>query len=333
MVLAEEDCDDEFIVKRLKNGKLGRDEKSKILLGLSNSRGLLISKKMDGEYRLSTFRDLLSTGADPNWQAWETPHRGPFAYSRTPWKQHLFVSCSLLCSVPITPHAPSSTWHKWIQTKLAMMAGVIRIFIENGARLDDKIDMAMIWNGRYKTWGVREIFEIEGSQTQVFVSISAYSIVEILTATLRHSSRSNSFLDECVSSGLTRVDLDSSENCCVFGKLEDQSEESVLWETTHEMQTKLGVGLVHSLKRQLRLTMPDTEGDNQRQVRKSGMEETPHPILDDSSWIVKIRGKPAIFKWLEELELVKPVDKLPGISHWIKEYQQGHKSQQSGSTT
>lgn len=331
-VLAEENCDDEFIVKRLKNGKLGRDEKSKILLGLSDS-DVEIIHEVDCQSRLGTFRNLLAAGADPNWQAWETPPPGLFAVSRTPWKQFLFRLCDHLHS----KNAQAEKYSYWnptsegVQTELALMAEVIRIFIENGARLDEKIDMAMTWDEEYEEWEVWEVCDIGKSKPQVFASISAYSIVESLTATLQHFSHSNTFLDECVSSEPARVD--SSEKCCVFGKLEKQSEQLVLWETTHEMQTKLGIGLIQWLKRRLGLTMPDTEGDNELQARSPSMEKTPHPILNDSSWIEKIRGEAAIFKWLLELELVKPADQSPGILDWVKEYQQGIKSQQSGSST
>lgn len=327
-VLAEENCDDEFIVKRLKNGKLSRDEASKILLGLSNSQN-----GMDGQSRLGTFRNLLAAGADPNWQAWETPSPGPFANSRTPWQQCLFRLYEYLWLEEATSHPDSSTFGQGIQRRLAMTAEVLRIFIENGARLDDKIVVVMTWREDSEKWEVMEICHIAWSIPQVFASISAYSIIEILNATLRHSSRSNTFLDGCVSSEPASVDDDSSERCRVFGKLEEQSRELVLWETTHEMQTKLGIELVQSLKRRLGLTMSNTECDNQRQASRSGMNKTPHPILDDPSWIEKSRGKPVILKWLEELELVKPFDESPSIFQRVKGYQQGIKSEQSGSST
>lgn len=324
--LVDGNCDDEFVIERVKNENLSPKDKSNVLLGLSDSRAVGTFEMLKGHSRLRTFRELLSAGADPNWQVWETEtqYPRPFAYMRTPWRQYLYRVTWYLFAQPVSPVSAIEL------PRLSMTAEILCIFIANGAKLDDMIDMVMIWNEKRQQWNSGELCEVADPKPRVLASIPACDIVGILIDVLRHCSwYSDSLEGTCASLERARVESRSSKDFCVVVKVKGKAQKAVLWKTTDRMQIQLGIRLVQSLRRQLNLTKPDSEGDDQCQATRSKM---PHSILDDAHWTLHVRGRSAIFKWLEHLKLVKPIDQSPTLSHWVTMSQKVMKSQNSGVT-
>lgn len=323
--LVDGNCDDEFVIERLKNENLSPKDKSNVLLGLSDSRAVSTLDMAEGQSRLRTFCEVLSAGADPNWQVWETETQyfRPFAYLRTPWRQFLYNFTWYLFAQPTI-----SQFSTIALPRLAVTAEIICVFLANGAKLDDMIDMVMIWNQELQQWNLGELCEIADPKPRVLASIPACDIVGIIIDILRHSSRSYVSLEGgCASLERARMESRSSKDFCAVVKVKGKTQKAVLWKTTDEMQIQLGIRLVQSLRKQLNLTTPDCEGDDQCQATRSKM---PHSILDDAHWTMHVHGKSAIFKWLEHLKLVKPIDQSPTLSQWVTIRQKGMKSQSSG---
>jgi hypothetical protein len=310
-LLTKQKSGDEIIISRLKSANLSKNEMSTVLLSLSDSQIRLSLLEDEFQARLCIFRALLRAGADPNWQAQERLREDlrPPASLRTPWQSYLLSLMIYLSKVDIV----ETSW-----TEFASVAGVVLDFILQGAKLDDMIDIFMLWNDKTVSWSAEEAWISRRPGNGVLASIPAHLIVEFLAGILRLHSRSNeeSCLERCVGLERACASHSSSKLCRVFGKLrfEAQSHEFVLYETTDEMQKKLGDRLIESLRMQLSLTKSVIER------RKMDMSLL---ILNDETWVVKAREEDAMWKWLEELELLKFADERPETEGWIRIRGQG----------
>ncbi|KAJ0115588.1 hypothetical protein J7T55_010411 [Diaporthe amygdali] len=326
-VLAQYHWDDEFIISRLKDGNLSGNEKSAILMGLADSVTQL-SHGRHGQSRLRTFRELLSAGADPNWQWWESCHHLPATQLETPW-QHYLVELMQFLSF-IAQHRRWQVANTW--TEVAIRAEIVLSFITEGAKLDVMLNIC-ITNEKYAcfAWDICTSLtnNLMGTRSyRVYASVPAYTIVRTLTETMRHGSSQfdeGPFPESCVSLEQACMDQRSSTMCRVFGQLNGKEPHPagryVLWEITEDMQTQLGSKLVEEGFKWIPWKISaeigsrsDSHGGHYPKIFQS--------IINDESWILNpdVTSDRSMRKWLEELGLVKLVDKRPNIRQWVEKH-------------
>ncbi|KAK2613214.1 hypothetical protein N8I77_000140 [Diaporthe amygdali] len=317
-VLTRWNCDDGIIISRLKNGNLSENEKSAILMSLSDSHIHQLKQGEQAQNRLRTFRELLWAGADPNWQSWETRGGDVSVTSlRTSWQCYLLKVIQYFCSEKSVQHSARK------QTELTI-ARVVLLFISNGARLDEMVDMVMIWDEKVQSWIPCEILGAYWSDDGLFVSIPASIIVASLTKALRSFpslSDEDSLLESCVSLERAYASHRSSKTCRVFGKTGHPGREVSLWETTNDMQSQLGSRLIECLKRQIMSRIATIEDDTELKARSVDRKEISQSILDDESWTMKARGVHDLWEWLQELQLVGFSEGTPEsrpIKEWVR---------------
>lgn len=328
-VLAQWNCDDEFIISRLKDGNLSGSQKSAILMGLSSSGSDMIYFSMPTQPRPHTFRELLSAGADPNWQTWEPCLTFPAIQLETPWRKYLF--CLMANLYNDAPYLYDQLGE--LLTNLAICAEVALTFITEGAKLDDMVHIYISANWKdYARPITTATRHNPVASPGIFISVSAYAIVRILTATMRRCSSHfgvGSLPGSCVSLERACVDQRSSKMCRVFGKLEirDQGSQQcmpmVLCETTDDVQTRLGSKFIEGMEKRMLLNTSDGSGGGSN-LEVCYRSQIIQSIINDEFWIpnLDLTSKHAQLKWLEELGLVKLVNRRPTIQQWVEKHSQ-----------
>lgn len=309
------DVDEEFVISRLKDGNLNINEKSAILMSLSNLSGSIRqgsgprSSKNWRHPRPRTFFDLMAAGAEVNWQAPEGSNSHVWSgtgpdYIQTPWQRYL------VRLVEDLSYGQNCLWkdHAGAQKQLADMAEVLVLFISNGAQLDDMVNFMVRHSESSIEWVEMNAREARVKETGLLASIPAYTVVTILTEVLSHrlTQSDGGFIPEsCISLRRACVDHRSSKTCRVIGKVTRYKGWLDLWESTDEMQSQFGSMVVEVLKRQLARTAPVIRADYApSKTRASDVEKTIKSIIDDASWTMKLRGPFNIITHLEKLGLV-----------------------------
>lgn len=315
--VALHNIDDEFIISRLKSGNLTTEEKSAILLNLSDL-AYCPANLGNLESRFRTMLEFIREGADPNWQVSDKLHLYGWATLQTPW-QHCLSSL-------LRQFNPTSSEYVTIPENFAFMARILVGFLSEGAELDGMVTMCLDWDEAKSRWYVMSNGWHGDSQIGIFASIPAYLIVGTLADTIPLYSQSyeESCLGSCVVLKQICANHSSSKLCRVLGKLGAESwpkeGEYVLWETTNEMKTELGDRLFESLKQQVL----STKCSDQQGMCKA--------VLNDESWFVRARGdESGLIKELEELELLEATDESPGIEEWVRKHI--HETSRLGETT
>lgn len=314
--VAWHNIDDEFIISRLKSGNLTTEDKSAILLNLSDS-AYCPANIGNLESRFRTMLEFLREGADPNWQISEELHLCGWATPRTPWQN---------CLYSFLRENSASSAYVTIPKNFTFMAEVLVGFLSEGAELDSMVNMCLEGDEAKSRWYIRSNGWHGDPEMGIFASIPAYLIVGTLADSIPLYSRSykESCLGSCAVLKQKCADHSSSKQCRVLGKLGDESlpteGEYVLLETTNEKQIELGNRLFESLKQQVLST---------KSSHQPGMCKA---VLNDESWFVRARGvESGLIKELEGLELLKATDESPGIEEWVRKYI--HKTSHLGETT
>lgn len=350
-VMACYDCDDDFIISRLRNGNLSGDDTSEILLNACQ-HGVRRRTRPGGSY-LHAIRELLRAGADPNWQGWiKWVRLGSFPYAalETPWQMYLLSVFRYLLDLAFPSRGPDAP--ELIRTELALAVDAVNLFILHGAKLDETVIIAIV--DRQETFYAeswQEITEVllrppmhrcGNPANPLFTSIPAYVIVKILTEII-HSSSSpcgqgtvsdelrQSLEGPCMNHGSSKV-------CRIFGMMKSYKgqprqfgdlfipeQELSWWETTlpDQVQTQLGSRLIEYMNRWFMLSIPVGEGEGDPTARDSAakVKETIRSIVDDVSWNMMAHTTNATYERFIELGLAIRIDGIHErrrIGKWVK---------------
>ncbi|KAJ4412498.1 hypothetical protein N0V82_008768 [Gnomoniopsis sp. IMI 355080] len=173
--------DDDFVISRVKNGELSTNEKSQILLHLTQRKRFAGLEPSD----VGTFRELLKAGADPNWQGCTQagPHlHSPYADLCTPWQRYLWYAFEWAV---ITP------WRE-PRVEISNASDVLQLaslFIMEGARLDELVNMPM--SEADPDDGIQRVriinsFKVLNTEKCLIASIPAYMILELVIRKTRY---------------------------------------------------------------------------------------------------------------------------------------------------
>lgn len=350
IILAREslDADNGLLISRIKNRSLSGDEKSSFLL---SSTGLPRGRRVDSIQSLCrTCYEILRAGADPNWKGrFEggdilDSKTGAYGVLQTPWQQLLVSSVRLLL-------------RGMSLTELNSLAELLLHFVSEGAKLSDPVILAfsqyfelvtqyeetsygfkvahLVWIKNETTQDLEEWYLMDLNwqatyECAMLTSIPAYMIVKLLTNILRASC---STLDKG-SCPKVYVDLEnaceiyrSSGTCRAFGKSESDRSEKYFawWETTDDMQRRLGSKLIELLKVQILLSTPAIEGADGSEGRISDTEQALQCIWDDESWTLRTEGTEmgSVCKRLQELGVMTSLDgvfEFHSQEDWVRKY-------------
>lgn len=262
----------ELLISRIKNRSPSRSEKSSFLLasisgGIDNIQPLF-----------RTCREMLRAGADPNLQGWlewgDFPSSMPHTELQTPWRWLLVLTVQrLLHRTYVDPLARALS-----PTELTSLAEVLLLFISEGARLSDPVNVAFYMGGGSDTTLSLDVKFGHRVQTldrkAIFTSIPAYMIVKLLTAKYWRgfcsTSDTRSFPKVFADLENACESYHSSGTCRVFGrsKIEEEGNRCTSWwETTNDMQTQLGSKLMEWLGGNVLLPRP-VEGADVIEMRR-----------------------------------------------------------------
>lgn len=268
----------ELLISRIKNRSPSKSEKSSFLLASINGG-------IDNfQLLFRTCHDILRAGADPNWQGWLEWDKFPTAYInkphavvQTPWRWLLVLTVQrLLRGTELDPSARALS-----PTELTSLAEVLLLFISEGARLSELVNVVFRSNGGggFK-WNVAFLHRGETRyENAIFTSIPAYMIVRLLANYRRglcSTSDTGSFPKVCADLENACESHHSSGTCRVFGrsKIEEEGmEHNSWWETTNDMQTQLGSKLMKWLEGNVLLSRPVIEGGDVVEAGRLSFDE------------------------------------------------------------
>lgn len=344
---SSEDDDDKLLISRIKNRTLSENEISSFLLAFTRI------DKIPSLFR--TCREMLRAGADPNWQGFPfwfyNSETRAYAPIHTPWQW-------LLSSVELVPLGPEifqvDRTQRPILAELTSLAEVFFLFISEGAKLSDQVNLVFLEQTdppfgtppdlqeqmHYFTWNLDFVLGPCLWRHAILTSIPAYMIVKLLTNTLR---RCCSTLDEesfpkvCIDLENACESYRSSGTCRVLGKLERLEERSITcftwWETTNDVQARLGSSLMEWLERQLLLVMQVIEGADISETKRMDAESTNSMdaektfqcIWDHESWNIRNReiGNSSICERLIELGFMMRFDgvvEFHSTEEWVRKH-------------
>lgn len=337
--------DDDELISRIKNKSLSENELSSFLLAL------IRMDKISSLFR--TCREILRTGADPNWQGWLdlftilNGDTGACAMIQTPWQRLLSEFLFRL----LLPQAPGSEFHRTPPIPLAeltSLAEVFLLFVSKGAKLSDPVNLVFCNKAEPHIEVIDSIGKFHGLRIdtpRILISIPAYTIVKLLTNTVRRSCSTvddESFPKICIDLEDACESYCSSGTCRVLGKLEELGKwpERYFrwWETTHDMQTQLGSKLTEWLEGQDLLFKWVIEGGNGSEARRIDIdrEKMFQCIWDHESWTLCTRENvpSSICEWFIELGWMMKLDgvvELYSMQEWVRKHIL--KNSQDGGTT
>lgn len=303
---------DGLLISRIKNRSPSKSEKSSFLLasingGIDNIQALF-----------RTCREMLRAGANPNWQGWLdgsyeseflSPGVDPCAVLQTPWRWLLVLTFERLLRGTELNHSA----HALSTTELTSLAEVLLLFISEGARLSDPVNVVFRKKNSYTKWEVLLHSPFHLYEDAIFTSIPAYMIVKLLTNYLRSlcsTSDTGLFPKVCADLENACESHHSSGTCRVFGKFkwEREMEGRSWWETTNDLQTELGSKLMEWLEGNVLLPRPVTDNADVVEARSLGYWE-PQKLLNfiwrHESWDMHTGG---LREWLRELGVIMSLD-------------------------
>lgn len=332
---SSKDDNDELLISRIKDRSMSEDEICSFLLAFTRV------DKIPSLFR--TCREMLSAGADPNWKGWldegDVPNRasGACGIIQTPWQR-------LLSSAVLLLHGPQS--HRFdgklppTLAQLTSLAEVCLLFVSEGAKLNDPVNLSFYeWTDpRISPWPKRP--ELTSNSTwadyecRIWISIPAYMIVKLLTNALRRSCSNlnkGSFPRVCIDLENICERYRSSGICRVLGKSKVGVWKDVLsrhftwWETTNDVQVRLGSKLMEWLERRVLLFKPAIRPSSRSEARSIDTEQTFQCIWYDESWALcrKETEMRYFCEWLIELGLMVRLDgvvEFHSSEEWVRKH-------------
>ncbi|KAJ0116934.1 hypothetical protein J7T55_003348 [Diaporthe amygdali] len=331
-------CGDERIFSAIRSGKLSKDTKSEILLNACNiflnGYGSLMGRDCFVE---ETVRMLLKDGADPNYKGvmfspdlW----RWPFAQVETPFTEYLESTLMLANDRLLSSE------------ELFAILKTLHIYISYEANLDEIITFSFdfkrpvpqdrkesVWELEIFllvqiNWGYPSLVPVGEENSVLFVSFPAHDVLDALLHTMREKypqpAGSKEFLEKLVFLENKCSNWLSREKACVFGRVcfdevSNASEEPAWLETTLEYQGRIASQLLIQLKNWHSIT-PALRNRGRSEIDVEMME----PLLSlcaQAPWVLKARGRDAIWVRFEELGIFTRVDdtcELHSTVDWVR---------------
>lgn len=331
-------CGDERILSAIRGGKLSKDTKSEILLNACNiflnGYGSLMGRDCFVE---ETVRMLLKDGADPNYKGvmfspdlW----RWPFAQVETPFTEYLESTLMLANDRLLSSE------------DIFAILKTLHIYISYEANLDEMITFSFDFKRHVPqdrkesicelgifllvqiNWGYPSLVPLGEENSVLFVSFPAHDVLDALLHTMREkypqTAESKEFLENLAFLENECSNWLSRERACVFGRVcfdevSMASEEPAWLETTLEYQGRIASQLLIQLKN-WHLIAPALRNRGRSEIDVEMME----PLLSlcaQAPWVLKVRGRDAIWVRFEELGIFTRVDEtceLHSTVDWVK---------------
>lgn len=323
------------LISRIRNRSLSESEKSSFLLasisiGFANLRPLF-----------SISREMLRAGADLNAQGWTArdtceylvdTESAPHEVVQTPWQLLLVLSVDILLSgTQIVSFA-----REMPLTVLTSLAEVLLLFISEGARLNDPVNLVFRL-ARYKhdTWDRWRLMYLQTDEKIqgeiILTSIPANMIVKLLVNCLhRFCSTSDTESSSKICADLEHAceSLGSVGTCRVFGKFKHRLRTPAIafswWETTNDVKMQLGRKVMEGLERESLLSWP-VEGADCSEERRIDSEQLFQCIWKHESWTLRttVFGTRSVYEQLVELGIMVSLDGIVEV-HSMKEWVRKH---------